>query len=78
MLSNHLGWCGYSGQSDSRFFEVMTCVSPSAEPPVMPGLRYYPLKRELRYGLARIQYKLFHAEQIHIKPLCADSLILFE
>lgn len=56
----------------------MTCVLPSAEPPVKPGLRYYPLKRELHYALVRIQYKLFHAEQIHIKSLYADSLILFE
>nr|DAR07739.1 MAG TPA: hypothetical protein [Caudoviricetes sp.] len=56
----------------------MTCVLPSAEPLVMLCLRYYLLKQELHYDLVRIQYKLSHAKQIHIKSLCADYLILFE
>lgn len=53
-MAIHLGWCGYSDQSDPRFFEVMACVLPSAESPAKPDLRYYLLKQELHYDLVRI------------------------
>ena len=77
-MVSHLGKCSYTNQLHSGSFGMVINSLLYVAPPAMPGLPLCLLKQVSRCAPARIQCKLFHAEQIHIKPLCADSLVLFE